>query len=96
MICQVLKYQLTYPSHDLYKFKRENKCYMSSLIMQMLKEAERNFIPERIGKATKKGTSIKYKCVYERNLEDLNIINNYINDYNKKYNAKIPGLKFYV
>lgn len=67
--CSVLGFSKTYKQLDLKMAKEEPIKYEALLLGLQANELRRGFKVKRIGKATKKGTSVKYEAVNSK--EDI-------------------------
>jgi len=85
---EVVKYCIVYPQYDLTFAKDDPRGYALRILVTMTKEGSRGFIPSRIDKPTRKGTTIRYERV--KSASDVTYINNWITDINNRLDLTIP------
>lgn len=97
MLPKVIKYSLNFESLTIQKQQREPYLYDRLLILKVLQELDkRYFYPIKIGTATKNGTRVVFKNVFDKDNDiDLaeNNINNLIKSFNDKYKQDLIYLK---
>jgi hypothetical protein len=87
---KVKLYTLTYPHLTIESKKNKKMGFNNSLILNILEEAYKQFIPKKI--ETKRiGTTITY---VEATQELVNNFNKLIDEHNKEFNLEIPHLEF--
>jgi hypothetical protein len=92
---KVLSYQMSYP-HLKSKTKvnsNNNQGYMASLIMNIMNEIKRGFIPRKIFKATRSGTKVtfvKFDRDDDKCMEYFDAFNELLKKFNNDFGAEIP------
>ena len=98
-IGKVLGYNVTYSKLNLHLFKNENQLYMSRIIIKIMEEVDKMYVPKKITYPTKKGTQIQYVLVESetcKNAKYLKVTNDFIDEYNNKYNANVTKLGIFA
>jgi hypothetical protein len=95
---RVLSYQMNYP-HLKAKTKvdsNNDQSYMASLIMNIVNEIKRGFVPRKIFKATRSGTKVtfvKFNRDNDKCMEYFNAFNELLKKFNNDFNADVPLLE---
>ena len=87
----VAGYQMSFPDLTADLLQHKPKVYEMSVIYIGLEELKNGFYMSRIGKATRKGTSISFKAIktVKRKLMSIASMQTLIRDLNQKYDTNL-------
>jgi hypothetical protein len=89
----VTQYQMNYPYLDKKFSKDDPRLYALRLIVHVVKELERGFVPVKIYLPNKKGTRIRYAPV---SYDNIRYFNTWIAETNKFVGLDIPPIRISV
>jgi len=91
----VIGFQMDYPNLTLELFTNDIKAYDKSIFYTIFKQAQDGYAFSKINKATKKGTSIKYKAIQNDKQAEAfeKVLYKTVDDLNKKHGLNIKLTK---